>query len=57
MTGEIMSGERLMEIIKSMPRVADRTAYVILAELGWEIARFPTAGHCAAYAGFVPKHA
>ena len=51
-----MSGERLMEIIRSMPRVANRTAYVILAELGWEIARFPTAGHCAAYAGFVPNN-
>lgn len=55
-TGEIISGERLMEIIKSMPRVANRTAYVILAELGWEIARFPTAGHCAAYGGFVPNN-
>lgn len=44
--------QRLMTI----PGVAERTAEVIIAEIGVDMARFPTAGHLASWAGLCPGH-
>ena len=38
----------------TIPGVANRTAEVILAEIGTDMARFPTAGHLASWAGMCP---
>jgi transposase len=43
-----------MQLLKSLPGVADILSIVIEREIG-TIDRFPTAGHLAAYAGLVPK--
>jgi transposase len=40
----------------TIPGVADRTAEVILAEIGTDMGRFPTAGHLASWAGMCPGH-
>src|SRR5262245_35398488 len=37
-----------------IPGVARRTAETILAELGGDMSRFPTAGHAASWAGLCP---
>ncbi len=38
----------------TIPGVANRTAEVILAEIGTDMGRFPTAGHLASWAGMCP---
>jgi transposase len=43
-----------MQLLRSLPGVADILAIVIEREIG-TIDRFPTAGHLAAYSGLVPK--
>lgn len=55
--------ERLMEPMAhhrqrlcTIPGVANRTAEVILAEIGTDMGRFPTAGHLASWAGMCPGH-
>ena len=40
----------------TIPGVANRTAEVILAEIGVDMSRFPTAGHLASWAGLCPGH-
>jgi transposase len=37
--------------LDTIPGVARRTAEVIVAELGCDMSRFPTAGHAASWAG------
>ena len=46
-------GEELRRL-DTIPGVARRTAEVLLAEIGAEMARFPTAGHLASWAGMCP---
>lgn len=40
--------------IRTIPGMGPRTAEVILAEIGADLRRFPTAGHLAAWAGVAP---
>jgi len=42
-------------LLTSLPGVSDLTAQVIVAEIGVEMARFPTAGHLISWAGLCPK--
>lgn len=45
---------RRVELLASVPGVSEHTAQVILAEIGTDITRFPTAGHLASWAGVCP---
>lgn len=44
----------LLVRLDTIPGVDRKTAQVILAELGSDMSRFPTAGHAASWAGLVP---
>src|SRR3954452_21213646 len=48
-TGQLM-------ILDSITGVGPRAAEVILAEIGPDMSRFPTAGHLASWAGMCPGH-
>ena len=58
LTGEIV--ERLVpfqaavELLKTIPGVSDLTAHTIIAEIGVDMSKFPTARHLAAWAGVAP---
>lgn len=41
-------------ILTSMPGIDQRAAEVIIAEIGGDISKFPTAGHLCAWAGLAP---
>ena len=41
-------------LLVTIPGVSRRTAQVILAEIGADMSRFPTAGHLASWAGMCP---
>jgi transposase len=43
-----------VELLCTIPGVARRTAEVILAEIGLDMGRFPTAGHLSSWAGLCP---
>ena len=43
-----------IELLASIPGVSEHTAQVILAEIGADITRFPSAGHLASWAGVCP---
>ena len=43
-----------MQLLVGIPGVSYRTAQVILAEIGTDMSRFPTAGHLASWAGMCP---
>jgi len=43
------------ELLRTVPAVGDHTAAVILAEIGPDMTRFPTAGHLVSWAGLCPK--
>ena len=45
---------RLIELLVSIPGVSDLSAITILAEIGRDMSRFPTAGHLVAWAGLCP---
>ena len=40
--------------LRTIPGVGERTAQVLVAEMGTDMARFPSAGHLAAWAGMCP---
>lgn len=42
------------ELLKTIPGVDKRTAELLLAEIGPDMSRFPTAGHLASWAGMCP---
>jgi transposase len=44
------------ERLQTIPGVGPRTAQVLLAEVGPDMSRFPTAGHLASWAGMCPGH-
>ena len=46
--------EEQLRRLEQQPGVGRRTAEVIVAELGWDMHRFPTHRHCAAWAGMCP---
>ena len=43
-----------VQLLIGIPGVSYRTAQVILAEIGTDMSRFPTAGHLASWAGMCP---
>lgn len=44
------------ELLKTMPGVSDVVAQVIVAEIGADMTRFPTAGHLVSWAGLCPRN-
>ena len=46
--------EAAVTLLVTIPGVSSRTAQVILAEIGADMSRFPTAGHLASWAGMCP---
>lgn len=51
---QIGSDEQLLELLDTIPGVGRETAELLLAEIGTDMSRFPTAGHLAAWAGLAP---
>lgn len=43
------------ELLTTMPGVSKTTAHVIVAEIGIDMARFPTEGHLVSWAGLCPR--
>ncbi len=53
--GARLQGEaESLELLDSIPGVSRRTAEVLLAEVGGDVQRFPTANHLASWAGMCP---
>lgn len=48
--------QRIVELLCTIPGVAVRSAQVLIAECGLDMARFPTVGHFASWAGMCPGH-
>jgi transposase len=46
--------EEAVDLLDTIPGVAQRTAEVIVSEIGTDMSRFPTANHLAAWAGVAP---
>ncbi|HEV2459920.1 MAG TPA: IS110 family transposase, partial [Ktedonobacterales bacterium] len=46
--------EPALERLQTLPGVGRRTAEVLLAEIGADLSRFPSAGHLASWAGLCP---
>jgi transposase len=46
--------DRARDCLDTIPGVAKRAAEAIIAEIGTDMARFPTAGHLASWAGVAP---
>ena len=44
----------LVDLLCTIPGVAPHTAHVLLAECGWDMSVFPSAGHLASWAGICP---
>jgi transposase len=42
------------DLVATIPGIAERAAQVVISEIGVEMARFPTAGHLASWAGLCP---
>lgn len=45
-----------VDLLKTMPGVSDVVAHVIVAEIGADMTRFPTAGHLVSWAGLCPRN-
>lgn len=48
--------EELVALLDTIPGIARTTAEFILAEVGTDMSRFPSAGHLAAWAGLAPDN-
>jgi transposase len=44
------------KLLKSMPGIGDIAAHVIVAEIGTDVPRFPTAAHLVSWAGLCPRN-
>jgi transposase len=42
-------------LLKTMPGLSDNSAHVVLAEIGMDMSRFPTAEHLVSWAGLCPR--
>jgi transposase len=47
---------RAVDLLKTMPGVSDIVAHVLIAEIGVDMSRFPTAGHLVSWAGLCPRN-
>jgi transposase len=45
----------VVERLITIPGVSEHTAQVVLAEIGFDMSKFPTAGHLLSWAGLVPR--
>ncbi|MCP4382424.1 MAG: IS110 family transposase [Hyphomicrobiales bacterium] len=45
-----------VSLLTSIPGISDLSARVILAEIGRDMSRFPTAGHLVSWAGLCPRN-
>jgi transposase len=45
----------IVERLKEIPGLSDRSAECVIAEIGLDMSRFPTAGHLLSWAGLVPR--
>jgi transposase len=45
-----------VRLLRSIPGVSDLSAEAIVAEIGTDMDRFPTAGHLVSWAGLCPRH-
>lgn len=52
--GQMKDYEDAIQKLEEIPGIAKRSAEVILAEIGMDMSRFPTAAHLAAWAGLAP---
>jgi transposase len=52
--GEPLSWKEAVALLDTIPGINQRAAEGILAEIGIEMSRFPTAGHLASWAGMCP---
>jgi transposase len=58
---EARVGEKLdpfrnnVEILTTMPGISDTAAAVLVSEIGYDIARFPTAAHLVSWAALCPR--
>ena len=43
-------------LLTTMPGISDLTAHVVLAEIGVDMSRFPTAAHLISWAGLCPRN-
>ncbi len=41
-------------LLQTVPGIGEKVAMVIIAEIGLDMTRFPTAGHLASWAGLCP---
>lgn len=48
--------ESELEQLQTIPGVGRRTAEILVAEIGVDLTRFPSAGHLASWAGLCPGH-
>ena len=46
---------RSVELLTTIPGVSETTARVLLAEIGFDMAQFPSAGHLVSWAGLCPR--
>jgi transposase len=46
----------LIPVLTSIPGIGELAAHVLLAEIGTDMSRFPTAGHLVSWAGLCPKN-
>lgn len=44
-----------VEILTTMPGISDTAANTIVSEIGYDMTRFPTAGHLVSWAGLCPR--
>jgi transposase len=52
--GELLTAQRALELLDSAPGINARLAEVLLAEIGFDMSRFPSARHLAFWAGVAP---
>jgi transposase len=46
---------RAVELLTTIPGISQTTARVVLAEIGFDMTRFPSAGHLVSWAGLCPR--
>jgi transposase len=51
---EMQAYEEAIKALDEMPGIAPRSAQIILAEIGFDMSRFPSAAHLASWAGLSP---
>jgi transposase len=44
------------DLLKTIPGISDVAAHVLIAEIGADMSRFPTAGHLVSWAGLCPRN-